>query len=281
MAVLASVYLAHGEKDKARELAAKVWREYDLPAKLETGFLARFGSLLTEADHKWRLDRLLIDDVRYKAGRNERAAMVKRVIPLLSKPEQRKARARLTIFLRHKAPKSKLKAVPGAKTTDWGLVFHKIQQLRRADKLDDAAKLMLTAPTDPDVVVNLDDWWNERQKLAYLALKSDKPKLAYQLVRDAGPLSVNPLNEQTFMAGWIALRYLKDYAAAEKHFTAYTETADGPLSHAKSYYWLGRAYEAQGDTREGEGGLPQGCRARWTPSTACSPCRSSSQGATR
>lgn len=247
MAVLASVYLAHGEKEKARELAAKVWREHDLPAKLETGFLSRFGPLLTEADHKWRLDRLLIDNIRYKAGRNERADLVKRVIPLLSAPEQHKARARLAIFLRHKAPKSKLKAVPGAKTTDWGLVFHKIQQLRRADKLDEAAKLMLSAPTDADVVVNLDDWWNERQKLAYDALKSDKPKLAYRLVRDAGPLSVNQLNEQRFMAAWIALRYLKDYPAAVQHFTAYTQSADGPLSRAKSNYWLGRAYAAQGD----------------------------------
>jgi soluble lytic murein transglycosylase len=252
MAVLASVHLAHGEKDKAREIAAKVWREEDLAAKLEKGFLARFGPLLTEADHKWRLDRLLIDDIRYRAGRNERAAMAKRVIPLLSKAEQRKARARLAVFLHHKAPKSKLQAATGAKSTDWGLVFHKIQQLRRADKLDEAAKLMLSAPRDPDVVVNLDDWWNERQTLAYMALKSDKPKLAYKLVSEAGPLSVNPLNEQRFMAGWVALRYLKDYATAARHFTDYTKSADGPLSRAKANYWLGRAYEAQEQTSKAD-----------------------------
>ena len=106
---------------------------------------------------------------------------------------------------------------------------------------------MLEAPTDPKVVVNLDDWWTERQKLGYLALKSNKPKLAYELVRDGGPLSVNPGNEQAFMAGWIALRYLKDFDAAEKHFRAYTMTADGPLSRAKSHYWLARALEEKGE----------------------------------
>ena len=246
MAVLASVHLAHGETEKARALASRVWREQDLGKDLERGFLARFGSLLTKADHKWRLDRLLVDDVRWKSGRTQRAARAKRVIAMLSKPEQRKARARLAVFLRH-GRKSELKAVPGAKTTDWGLAFHKIQQLRRADKLEDAAKLMRSAPTDPEVVVNLDDWWSERQKLAYLALKQGKPKLAYELVRDAGPLSVNPLNEQSFMAGWIALRYLKDFAAAEQHLTAYTKSADGPLSRAKAHYWLGRTAEAKGD----------------------------------
>ena len=247
MAVLASVHLAHGEKEKARALAAEVWREHDLPEKLEKGFLSRFGDLLTEADHKWRLDRLLIEDVRYRAGRNERATLVKRVIPLLSEGEQRKAQARLTVFLRHKVSKSRLKAVPGAEEKDWGLVFHKIQTLRRSKKVDAAAKLMLSAPTDPDVVVNLDDWWSERQKLAYEALEEDKPKLAYQLIEDAGPLSVNPLNEQRFMAGWVALRYLKDYDAAVRHLTTYTRSADGPLGHAKSNYWLGRALDEKGD----------------------------------
>lgn len=246
MAALASVYLAHDKKQKARALASKVWREHDLPKDLERGFLARFKPLLTSEDHKWRLDRLLVEDVRWKRGRKRQAALAKRVIPHLPKAEQRKAQARLAIFLRRKTSKSSLKPTSDGKT-DWGLVFHKIQQLRRAKKLEQAAKLMLDAPTDPNVVVNLDDWWSERQKLAYLALKKNKPKLAYKLVRAAGPLSVNPLNQQSFMAGWLALRYLKDANAAVGHFKSYTKTADGPLSRAKSNYWHGRALEARGN----------------------------------
>jgi soluble lytic murein transglycosylase len=273
LALLASVHLAHGETDKARELAAKVWREYDLQPNIERGFLARFGSLLTEADHKWRLDRLLVEDIRYQSGRNDRALLVKRMIPLLSKPEQAKAEARLAVFMRAKGAKAKLKSAAAAhgahkgsdkgsgKSTDkaaaqtaqkdqdkdWGLVFHKIQELRRAKKLDEAAKLVQGAPTDPAIVVNLDEWWVERQSLAYQALKASKAKLAYDLVQNAGPLDANALNEQQFMAGWIALRYLKNYAAAEKHLSAYTRTADGPLSRSKAHYWLARALEAKGD----------------------------------
>jgi soluble lytic murein transglycosylase len=248
IAVLASVHLARGETTKAKALASKVWREYDLPSDLEHGFLARFGSLLTQDDHKWRLDRLLVEDVKWNAERKRKAARAKRVIPLLSsKAEQRKAQARLAVFLRSRVAKARLNAVPGAKSTDWGLTFHKIQQLRRKEKLAAASQILLAAPTDPRVIVNLDDWWDERQKLAYLALKNDKPKLAYQLVQDAGPLSVNPLNEQCFLAGWIALRYLKDVDTAIRHFTSYVKMADGPLSRAKSNYWLGRAFEARGD----------------------------------
>ena len=248
LALLASVELAHGDKAKAKALAAEAWRQHDLPAALEPGFLDRFGSLLTEEDHKWRLDRLLVDDVRYQANRKERAEVAKRVISLLSPPEQKKAQARLAVFLQSAGAKSKLKAAASnAKGSDWGLVFHKVQALRQANKLEEGAKLILTAPTDPAVVANLDEWWLERQKLAYLALTANKPRLAYDLVRDAGPISSNQLNEQSFMAGWIALRYLKDKDAAERHFAVFTKAADGPLSRAKSHYWLARLYEAKSD----------------------------------
>jgi soluble lytic murein transglycosylase len=73
-AALASAYLAQGNRDKARATAAKVWREGDLPAALETGFLERFGALLTAADHRWRLDRYLMGDRRWQDGRAAQAA---------------------------------------------------------------------------------------------------------------------------------------------------------------------------------------------------------------
>jgi soluble lytic murein transglycosylase len=245
MAVLASVHFAHGEKDKAKALAVKIWREKDLPASLEKGFLARFGGMLNEQDHKWRLDRLLGEDVKFKAGRENRAAQAKRVIPLLSAAEQKTARARLSVFMRSGKP-SLADAKKGT-GTDWGVVFHRVQQLRRAKKVEEAAKLLSTASLDPDVVANLDDWWIERRALAYLALKANKPKLAYELVRDAGPVSINELNDQTFMAGWIALRYLEDVKRAEKHFADLKRTADGPISRGRAHYWMGRTAEVLGD----------------------------------
>jgi peptidoglycan lytic transglycosylase len=246
MAVLASVHLAHGEKEQAKALAVKIWREKDLPASLEKGFLFRFGSLLNEQDHKWRLDRLLGEDVKQKDKREDRAAQAKRVIPLLSASEQKTAQARLSVFMR--SGKTALGSGQKGSGPDWGVVFHKIQQLRRAGKVEEAAKLLGTASLDPSVVANLDDWWMERRSLAYLALKANKPKLAYEVVRDAGPVGVNELNDQTFMAGWIALRYLKDVKQAEKHFADLVRTADGPLSRGRAHYWMGRTAEVLGDS---------------------------------
>ena len=246
-AALASAYLAEDNKAEAKKLASKVWREMPIPSTLETGFLKRFSGLLDEKDHKWRFDRLVTDDVRWAGNRSERAAYARRVIPLLSSDEQKKANARLAVFNKSSNAKALIDALPKGGDGDTGLQFHRAQVLRKAGKIEEAAAIILAIPPDPSKIAELDEWWAERRQLAYGALKIGKPKLAYDLVKDAGPLTVNPLKEQTFMAGWIAFRYLKDPSSAEKHFDALTKTADGPLSRAKAAYWLGRIAESKGD----------------------------------
>ncbi|HVX36477.1 MAG TPA: transglycosylase SLT domain-containing protein [Hyphomicrobium sp.] len=246
-AALASAYLAEGNTAKARSLAAKTWREMTLPPTLENGFLARFGKLLTADDHKWRFNRLVTDDVRYADNRAARVAAARHLIPLLPQSEQKKATARLAVFDKAKNAHALMSALSGHGESDAGLTFHRAQMLRKAGKIEEAADLILSVPPDPKKIAELDEWWAERRELAYGALKLGKMKLAYKLVQNAGPLSVNPLKEQTFMAGWIAFRYLNNIDAAEKHFRAMAAAADGPLSHAKAEYWLGRVADARGD----------------------------------
>jgi len=244
-AALASAYLAEKNEPKARELAAKVWRDYELAATFETGFLERFGSLLTAADHRRRLDRLLIDQVRLTAERNDRAAFVRRVIPLLPEAERPKAEARLAVFVRAKLAGKMLAALPAEPegSTDWGLAFQKVQHYRRTGLNEEAWKILKSAPVDPELIVSPDDWWEERRGAAYDALRAGNAQLAYELVREAGPLGVNPLKDQQFLAGWLALRHVGKADLALKHFEASRKAADGPLSKARADYWAGRALE--------------------------------------
>ena len=246
-AALASANLADGDTDKARKLAAKAWREMTIPPTLENGFLDRFGQLLTPADHKWRFDRLMTDDVRYAGNRTDRVAFARRLIPLLPASEQKKAAARLAVFNKASNAQALINALPPSSRDDTGLAFHKEQLLRKAAKVEEAAEIILAIPPNPDKIAALDEWWAERRELAYGALKLGKMQLAYDLVKDAGPLTVNPRKEQTFMAGWIAFRYLKKLDLAERHFKDMAVAADGPLSRAKAAYWLGRVADARGD----------------------------------
>lgn len=246
-AALASAYLAEDNKPEAKKYAAKAWRDMTLPGLLETGFLRRFGDLLTEADHKWRFERMTTDDVRWAGNRAERAAFARRVIPLLSAEEQKRATARLAVFTKASNAAALINALPEGDSKDWGLQYHRAQILRKQGKVSEAAKIIQAAPKDPAQIAVLDEWWAERRELAYGALKAGNAKLAYELTKDAGPLSVNPLKEQTFMAGWIAFRYLKNADAAEKHFKDLATAADGPLSRAKAAYWLARVSESRGN----------------------------------
>ncbi len=252
-AALASAHLAAKDEVKAREIAAKAWRELELASSLEAGFLERFGSVLTPADHRRRLDRILVDEVRFGAERNDRAAIVRRLMPLLPETEHKTIEARIAIFLRAKLAGQMLAALPpmaDGEPVDWGLAYQKVQHYRRVGQFEEAWKILLAAPTDAETIISPDDWWVERRAAAYEALRAGKPQLAYDLVRDAGPLSVNPLKDQTFLAGWIALRYLDKKDETLRLFEASRAAADGPLSQARADYWWGRALEAAGRADE-------------------------------
>lgn len=246
-AAVASAHLAEGKTDEARRLAVHAWRNHDFSKSLEKGFLDRFGAMLTQADHKWRLDRLLISDARWKSQKQAVVDQARRVLPHLPAAERKKAEARIGVLFNTKNSPAAVAALPAETVPDWGLVFHRIQALRRSGNVEKAASLMLSAPTEEALTVVPDVWWTERRTNAYAALRIGKPKLAYELVREAGPLSVNPLKDQAFMAGWIAQQYLGDPKTAESHFQTFYKAADGPLSRAKSRYWMGRNAEARGD----------------------------------
>jgi soluble lytic murein transglycosylase len=248
LAALASAHLMEGDEATARRLAVRAWTSEEMAASLEAGFLERFGRLLGPTDHKRRLDRILVDRVRFKAERRERAAMARRVIALLPEGDRKVAALRLGVFLGDRGAGTALTGLPAPADApvDWGLKYALAEAHLDADRLDAAAAILTRLPTDADALVSPDDWWLARREAAYRALKAGRTALAYDLVKQTTPLSENPAKEQAHMAGWIALRLLKRPEAALLHFEAHRAAADGPLSRARANYWVGRTLEALG-----------------------------------
>jgi peptidoglycan lytic transglycosylase len=247
LAALAAALAADKDLESARALAARLWVDYDIPAGQEAEILKRIGNLLTEADHKRRLDRLLFNDSRWAGERSERSAAIKRGIARLSEPEKKKAEARLAVYLRSGNAHQLIAKLPQeALAGEWGLAFHRAQALRRQNKDQEAWKILLAEP-EATLAVRPDGWWEERRANAYAALRAGNPAMAYELVRNPGQLLANSHNDACFMAGWLALRHLNNPKQALAHFQALAQSADGPLSKARAHYWLGRTYEALGD----------------------------------
>ena len=100
-----------------------------------------------------------------------------------------------------------LDALPAnAVEADAGLRFNRIQWLRRKDRDQEAWKMLLDAPSEPNVLLDLNNWWIERRVNCREALNAGQARIAYEIAEKHGLVSGDAYIEAEFLAGWIALR---------------------------------------------------------------------------
>jgi soluble lytic murein transglycosylase len=242
---LARAFLAEGDQGNAQRYLREAWRRDVFTADVEQQALETFGGLLTTADHRARMHRMLF-------ANDEGAAM--RAARRLGSADVAVAKARLALTEKAENAGALLEAVPAEARTDPNYLFGRIQWLRRADKIAEAGQLMLSMPTNPDALHDVDEWWVERRLLARKLLDIGDAQTAYRVARDAAPPEKeNSRVEHEFTAGWIALRFLNQPKTALNHFARIPESTVHPTSLARAYYWQGRALEAMGRQTEARG----------------------------
>ncbi len=230
---LAKALKADGRVADATRIARAVFRESDLPGFVEARLKTDFGADITKGDWKYRADRLLYKE---QVGAALRAAATAGPDVLAL------AKARAAVIDDAPADKA-IAAVPVQLRRDPGLLLAEIQKARRADKLDDAAALMRSAPRDPVELIDGDEWWTERRVLARDLLDAGRAAEAYQICADHSASSRESRIEAEFHAGWIALRFLNDPVRAAPHFATAAKLAETPTSIARIAYWQGRDAE--------------------------------------
>lgn len=235
MVLLGRAYLASGNRSMARQLIAPWWAKAKLEAKDETLVMREFSSILTREDHQARLLRMLYEN---------RLASASRVAPLANAESLYAAFVAVSKNVPDAA--KKLNAVHGSWQSNPAYMFVKIQHLRRADRLTEAADLMLKAPRDAKSLVDPDAWWTERRVLSRELLDIGKPQIAYRLAAAHSAETPTMAADAEFHAGWYALRALNDPKTAQKHFTRIADISSRPMSASRAYYWMGRAAEAGG-----------------------------------
>ncbi len=236
--LLGQSYLATGHDDEAAKLIRAFWRTQDLSESQEKTILSDFSGQLTAADHKARMDRLLYDE-------SSDAAL--RTAQLLDADQQALAKAVVAVISDSSDALKTLDALPSSVKNDPLAVYSRIQALRRANKIDDAAALLVAAPRDPAVIVDPDAWWIERRLISRALIDLDEPKLAYQIAADHSAETPTLRAEAEFHAGWYALEFLHEPDVAAKHFAAIAAISTRPLSLSRAEYWLGRAASAAGN----------------------------------
>ena len=155
-------------------------------------------------------------------------------------------KARMAIYQGKKKAEGRLRGGSGDPARRFVLLFSKALYLRRQKKYVEAATVMTEAPRDPEILAAGDEWWNERRLIARELLDIGDAKNAYLAASHHGAKTVPQRIEAEFHAGWIALRFLNDPAAAATHFADASTIAVTPISVARAAYWQGRAAEAAG-----------------------------------
>jgi peptidoglycan lytic transglycosylase len=233
---LARALYAQGEIEGARAQVRNAWRNDSMPAELEQQLLNMHSELLTRDDHKARMER------RLAAGDKE-AAM--RAAHRLGGVQVTIARARIALNEKNGSGNNLLDTVPPEARDDPGYILARVHVLRHQDKIAEAAQVLLSARFDEGQFLDPEECWVARRMLSRKLLDIGDVRSAYLIVRDAAePVKENSRVERLFMAGWIALRYLNDAAAAAGHFARISDESTHPTSLARSHYWLGRTAEA-------------------------------------
>ncbi|WP_082490511.1 lytic transglycosylase domain-containing protein [Aureimonas sp. Leaf454] len=230
-----------GQAGEARRVIGRVWHEDKMDRAVESQILKTFGPMLTKADHKRRMDMLLYADRVSDAERLKTLANSERLFA-----------ARAAVVRETKDAGSLLAAVPSSQRGDPGYLYAQVEYLRKADKIEEAARILLQAPTDRDSLVDAEAWWNERRIIARDLLDRGRFKDAYRVAAAHSAENATEAAEAEFHAGWIALSFLGDTKAAGRHFGKIAELSNRPLSQSRAYYWLGRTADRSGSGRSAD-----------------------------
>ncbi|MEZ5785304.1 MAG: lytic transglycosylase domain-containing protein [Xanthobacteraceae bacterium] len=241
----ARALLAQGNQAAAQAQVREGWTEA-FSRDVENDALEQFRGLITRADDKARMDRRLYED-EYDAAM--------RAAHRLGGIEPAIVRARNAVHDRARNAEALIGALPASARDDVGLLFSRIRYLRRQTKDEEAARLMLAAPSSLGAGHDTDEWWKERRVLARTLIELRQARAAYLICANAAlPANENYRVESEFMAGWIALRFLRDPNTAARHFARIRAFGiENTTALSRAGYWQGRAAEAAGRRQEAHG----------------------------
>lgn len=237
-ASLARAYLDRGDQKPAAAELIRAWHEMPMSEETQIAYLAEHAKLL-KPHHAARLDQLLWDGHDVSATR---------MLPLVSDGTRALAEARIALQKKSKGVDALIEAIPAALQDDPGLAYDRFVWRDQKGRQDAAIALMMDRSTSAKALGQPEKWLRRRRDLARQLMRDGKHERAYQLAAhhfahtDVG----YGYSDCEWLAGYIALRKLKDPELAAYHFERFLASVETPISVGRGGYWLGRAYAAQG-----------------------------------
>lgn len=245
---------AQDRSEAAAAEARRAWVGLELEPVEEDRLLALQGPALTIA-HEARMDALLWD------GRRDEAL---RMLPRVSPQWQALAQARLALRAEAAGVEPLIAAVPEALRNHPGLAYERFVWRMRKGLTDGALTLLEEHSQSATTLGHPEKWGRRRAQLVRDLLAQGRNAEAYRAAAAHHLTSGGRFAELEFLAGWIALRRLKNPDTALGHFQRLARGVSTPISMARALYWQGRALEAAGDTTAGRQAYAEAARHQTT-----------------
>ncbi len=224
-----------GEIGEAEASLVLAWHTMNMDIQSQDKLLGQYEALL-RPHHAARADMLLWE-------RKPDAAA--RLRPHLEADQRALLRARLALQSQAGDVSARLEKVPDALKEDAGLARDLFEWHIRAGRWDSAKTLLLERS---GALGRPAAWASRRRALARDEMRDGDPQRAYAMAAAHGLSEGAQYADLEWLAGYIALRKLNDPETALRHFQNHQAAVRTPISRGRAAYWIGRAYEAQGDS---------------------------------
>jgi soluble lytic murein transglycosylase len=235
---LGEALIATGKATAGREMIRAGWADGAFDPGQELSIVQRDGAYITPETDRARINTLLWRDD---------AAGARRELSRVANDVQRVAQARLELRGSSAAGQRAAASLPGDLSNDPDLLFDRARAARRSGDNGQAESLLLRALNQGAGRAHPTKLWVETNIIAREALKDQNYRAAYQILGATDFKTGDEFSESKFMAGWVALRFLKEPKTALPHFQKLEAGVSRPISLSRAHYWEGRAYEAMGD----------------------------------
>lgn len=213
----------------------KLWRETSFNDRMEENFLKKYKSRLEMSDLLKKIEILTWE------GQYTRAGKLISILPAkhMGLPKERLALAKIKRANDKQIGKSLMRY-----PQDHYIQYRHIRSLQKKGKEREAIqKLLKIVPESSH-----EKWWKAKNIAIRDAIKLKLYPEAYRLTNNHNLPYGADMAEAEWLAGWVSLRFLNNPKIAALHFeTLYNETKFAS-SRSKATYWLGRSYEAMGDS---------------------------------
>jgi soluble lytic murein transglycosylase len=238
---LARANYAAGDAKKGKYWLSEAWKSPKVELDYERRIMSEFGNQLTAADHKNRVWRLIYDQQGGAAVRNAKR---------LGGDMQNAAAVGQMLLRGDAGADRRYAALPASMRGELALKLVLARFYRRKEKYDTARSILMSAQGAPGIALDPEAWWEERRISARRSVGPNHVQhwpTAYEMARDHRLKPGDAAIEAEFIAGWVALRYLKKPDLAMFHFGNLKKIAVARTDKARAAYWIGRSYSAMGD----------------------------------